>query len=146
MTRYPPRYGDETQEEYEKFLGWFASDPKPAVLDPVRRDLAQKFEWSLRAAVVTEIPLGPSKESTSSDPRTLAKRLLTIEVGKYLKRSEMAPGVPVLSPHEMIRLAALLLRGEDEGAGELGDDDLDLSEMSTEDLQELERLTRKAIR
>lgn len=140
------KYDDETQQEYEAFVAWYLSDPR---LAPQDHDLAQRNDWATRAALLdrseTQLPI--ERQAPQAQQSEIAlQRLLMLEATKFLSRSEKAPGIPTLTPTELLRLAQIVLgKGPSSDPTELSateETEVDLSGVSQEDLDAVERVAR----
>jgi len=140
------RYDDETEEEYQAFVAWYLSSPRKAPKDP---DLASRNDWTIRAMSldVAAKPIEETKPHVQESETTL-QRLLMLEAHKFLLRSENAPGMPTLSPNELIRLAQIVfnpkapIQQTDLPAENEPEAETDFSQFSNEELDVLAKAAK----
>jgi hypothetical protein len=149
----PAQLPDESDKEFRSFLGWLMSKPRRL---PEDDGLALKFDWARRAAAFDRVFSGPASPDITTPQTETTKRnlerLVALEVQKYLLRSEGATDVPVLTPAELIRLVAVVTGkgsakdldgGEEASYIQNNEQEPDLSGLSSETLDELERMWKK---
>lgn len=141
------KYDDETEDEYQAFVGWYLSSPRRAPKDP---DLAARNDWTMRAMMLDgqHAPAAiEDRRPQDEEAEAALKRLLFLEAGKFLGRSEAAPGIPTLTPTELLRLATIVLgKGvvtERETELPTTEEEPDLSNLSDEELAILSRIAKK---
>lgn len=97
---------DEPEEAHRAFVAWALSKPRKLPQDV---HMARRWDWQGRAARYDSPPKELPGTATTQVDNTTAniRRLLDLEVGKYLRQSEDNPEAPVLAPGELIRLVQL---------------------------------------